>query len=771
MQVIKRDGVCEDVYFDKILRRIRSLTTGLDPMVDPVQISTKVIQGLYHGVTTVELDNLAAETAAYMSSNHSDFAVLAARLAVSNLQKQTPKSFSECIQVLASHQPNSLVSEELIEIVQKYKERLNSAIIHERDFGFSYFGFKTLESSYLQKMGKKIVETPQYLFMRVSLGIHGDDIDSAIETYDYMSQRFFIHATPTLFNAGTPHSQLASCFLVNMKEDSIEGIYDTLKTCALISKMSGGIGLNVSNVRAIGSYIAGTNGTSSGIIPMLRVFNTTARYVNQGGNKRPGAVAIYLEPWHEDIESWLELRLNQGKEEERCRDLFLGLWVPDLFMKRVEEDGLWSLMCPHECPGLEEVHSQAFESLYMSYERQKKYRRQVSARTLWNEMIRIQSETGTPFILFKDACNRKSNQQNLGTIKGSNLCTEVIQYSSPDEVAVCNLASIGLPMFVTPERTFDFQKLRQIVRILVKNLNKVIDRTTYPVKEAEKSNRRHRPMGLGVQGLADVFFLMRYPFDSPQAAELNKKIFECIYYAACEMSIELAEKEGPYVTFPGSPASKGLFQFDLWGVQPSNDWPWEQLRQRMITTGIRNSLLIAPMPTASTSQILGFNECIEAMTNNLYTRRVTAGEFVVINQYLIKDLMSINLWNDKMRDAIKRNKGSIQKIDGIPQELKDLYKTVWEISQKVVVNMAADRGAFIDQSQSLNLHVENCTPDKMTSMHFYIWKKGLKGSYYLRSSAAVSAVPVTLSVERPKQEVVTSGPICTKENGCLVCSS
>jgi ribonucleoside-diphosphate reductase subunit M1 len=617
--------------------------------------------------------------------------------------------------------------------------------------------------------------------MRVALGIHGSNLDLVLETYNLISERFFIHATPTLFNAGTNHPQLASCFLVSMKFDSIDGIYDTLKICALISKMAGGIGLNLSNVRANGAYIAGTDGTSNGIIPMLKVFNNTARYVNQGGNKRPGAFAIYLEPWHADIFEFLDLRKNQGKDEDRARDLFLGLWTPDLFMKRVQENGVWSLMCPSMSPGLEDVYGDVFEELYIRYENEKRFVKQIPARQLWDAILTSCAETGVPYMMYKDHVNRKTNQQNIGTIKGSNLCTEICEYSGPDEVAVCNLASIALPSFVTPEKTFDYQKLRQIVHIATRNLNIIIDKNYYPVPEAKNSNLRHRPIGLGVQGLADTFILMRYPFDSKEAAELNKKIFECIYFSALEASNELAQKDGPYSSFAGSPASKGFLQFHMWSVKPSDAWDWEGLIEKITTTGLRNSLLVAPMPTASTSQILGFNECIEPFTSNLYSRRVTAGEFQVVNHYLIKDLTNLGLWDDAMRLEIIAHKGSVQKIARIPQEIKNLYKTVWEISQRVIIDMAADRGAFIDQSQSMNIHLKECTPAKLSSMFFYVWNKGLKGSYYLRSTAAVEAVAFTVPVDVMKKAKESAsvgekkddddGPVCRKEEGCIMCSS
>jgi ribonucleoside-diphosphate reductase alpha subunit len=722
-----------------------------------------VISGVYQGVTTVELDNLAAETAAYMTTKHPDYAILAARIAISNLHKETKKQFSQVIEDLYNYvnpktgKKASMISDETYRIVKKHADRLDSAIIYDRDFSYNYFGFKTLERSYLLKIGGRVAERPQHMLMRVAVGIHGEDIDAAIETYNLMSERYFTHASPTLFNAGTPRPQLSSCFILSMSDDSIEGIYDTLKQCAMISKTAGGIGLNVHNIRAAGSYIAGTNGYSNGLVPLLRVYNNTARYVDQGGNKRPGAFAIYLEPWHADIFQFLDLRKNHGAEEARARDLFYALWVPDLFMQRVERNEDWSLFCPHECPGLQDVWGDEFVRLYESYEKQGKARKVVKAQKLWAAIIEAQTETGTPYMLYKDACNRKSNQQNLGTIKGSNLCTEIIEYSSPDEVAVCNLASIALPSFVVDRNTFDFKKLHDVVKVVTRNLNRIIDINYYPVPEARKSNLRHRPIGLGVQGLADAFIMMRMPFDSPPARDLNKRIFETIYHAALEASCELAQRDGPYETYEGSPISQGILQHDMWDVVPSDLWDWDTLREKIRKHGVRNSLLVAPMPTASTSQILGFNECFEPYTSNIYTRRVLAGEFQVVNPWLLRDLVDLDLWNDQMKNRIIADNGSVQRAPGIPDELRQLYRTVWEIPQKAIIDMAADRGAFIDQSQSLNIHIAEPTYAKLTSMHFYGWKKGLKtGMYYLRSRPAADAIKFTVDQLALKNQMTSS---------------
>lgn len=710
-----------------------------------------MILGIYPGVTTVELDNLAAETAAYLTTKHPDYAALAARIAISNLQKETTKQFNVVVEALFNHvnpitgkaQPK--VAPELHAVVQANADRLNSAIIYDRDYNYNYFGFKTLERAYLMRINGKVVERPQHLLMRVAVGIHGEDIDAAIETYGMMSEKMFTHASPTMFNAGTPMNQLSSCFLLTMKDDSIEGIYDTLKTCAQISKSAGGIGLNVHCIRASGSFISGTNGYSNGLVPMLRVFNNTARYVDQGGNKRPGAFAIYLEPWHADIFDFLDLRKNTGKEEARARDLFYALWIPDLFMQRVEEDGDWSLFCPAEAPGLYDCWGEEFERLYESYERLGRARKTIKAQKLWYAILEAQIETGTPYMLYKDACNRKSNQQNLGTIKCSNLCTEIVEYSAPDEIAVCNLASLALPAFVTNKDTYDFAMLHRVTKVVTRNLNKIIDINFYPVPETRRSNMRHRPIGLGVQGLADTFIKMRMPFDSPEARELNAQIFETIYHAALESSCESAQREGTYETYAGSPVSKGVLQYDMWNVTPTSLWDWAGLKAKIAQHGVRNSLLLAPMPTASTSQILGYNECFEPYTSNIYTRRVLAGEFQVVNQHLLKDLSELGLWDDSMKNQIINDSGSIQSIGKIPQELKELYKTVWEIPQRAILDMAADRGAFIDQSQSLNIHLADPNYAKLTSMHFYGWKKGLKtGMYYLRTRAAADAIKFTV---------------------------
>ncbi|HEX8545408.1 MAG TPA: ribonucleoside-diphosphate reductase subunit alpha [Cytophagaceae bacterium] len=767
MLVIKRDGRRESVKFDKITARIEKLCYGLDMnFINPIDIAKKVIDGLYDGVTTVELDNLAAEISASMTTRHPEYAILAARIAISNLHKVTSKSFSNTMKRLYTYEDPktgenaSLISKEVYESVRKHAALLDSSIIYDRDFYYDYFGFKTLERSYLLKLDGKVVERPQHMLMRVSIGIHSNDIDAALETYHLLSEKWFTHATPTLFNAGTPKAQLSSCFLLTTKDDSIDGIYDTLKQCAKISQSAGGIGLSIHNIRATGSYIKGTNGTSNGIIPMLRVFNDTARYVDQGGGKRKGAFAIYLEPWHADVFEFLDLRKNHGKEEMRARDLFFALWIPDLFMKRVEDNGDWSLFCPHEAPGLADTHSKEFEALYEKYEREGKQRKTVKAQDLWFAILEAQTETGNPYILYKDHCNRKSNQKNLGTIKSSNLCTEIVEYTAPDEVAVCNLASLALPKFVINGK-FDHQKLYDVTYVVTKNLNRIIDINYYPVEEARNSNMRHRPIGLGVQGLADAFILLRMPFESEEAQGLNKDIFETIYYAAMTASKDLAQKLGTYETYKGSPVSKGIFQFDMWGVTPnSGRWDWDALKKEVKQHGVRNSLLVAPMPTASTSQILGNNECFEPYTSNIYTRRVLSGEFVVVNKHLLKDLIKLNLWNDKMKNKLIEANGSVQHIPEIPAHIKDLYKTVWEIKQKTLMDMAADRGAYICQSQSFNVHIQDPNFGKLTSMHFYAWKKGLKtGMYYLRTKAAADAIKFTVE----KQAEVPLEPILSSE--------
>lgn len=753
MRVLKRDGRKEAVKFDKITARIEKLCYGLSEYVDPVAVAKRVVDGVYDGVTTSELDNLAAETAASMTIKHPDYANLAARIAVSNLHKSTKKSFSETITDLYEYvNPETgkkapLIADDVYEIIQSNAEYLDSQLIYDRDFSYDYFGFKTLERSYLLRMHGKIVERPQHMLMRVSIGIHKDDLEGALETYELMSKKYMTHATPTLFNAGTPKPQMSSCFLLTMKEDSIDGIYDTLKQTAKISQSAGGIGLSIHNIRATGSYIGGTNGTSNGIVPMLRVYNDTARYVDQGGGKRKGSFAIYVEPWHADIYEFLDLKKNHGKEEMRARDLFYAMWIPDLFMERVEKNEDWTLMCPNECPGLFDCHGQEFVDLYTKYESEGKGRRTVKAREVWAKIMESQIETGTPYMLYKDAANLKSNQQNLGTIRSSNLCTEILEYTSPDEVAVCNLASIALPMFVEDGK-FDHQKLYDVTYKVTYNLNQVIDRNYYPVVEARNSNMRHRPVGLGVQGLADTFIKLRMPFDSEEAKALNKEIFETMYYAAVTSSKDQAIKDGTYETYEGSPISKGQFQHNLWGVKDeelSGRWNWQELREEVEKHGVRNSLLMAPMPTASTSQILGNNECFEPYTSNVYTRRVLSGEFIVVNKHLLNDLIELGLWNDDMKNALMATNGSVQNIDGVPENLKAIYKTVWEISMRDILDMAADRGMFIDQSQSLNLFMESPNMGKLTSMHFYAWKKGLKtGMYYLRSKPASSAIKFTV---------------------------
>ncbi|WP_448520680.1 ribonucleoside-diphosphate reductase subunit alpha [Rhodoflexus sp.] len=752
MLVTKRNGTTETVRIEKITARIEKLCYGLDMNhIDVFQITQRVIQGMYDKITTVELDNLAAETAASMTTRHPDYAVLAARIAISNLHKETSKSFSSTVKRLYNYidpktgENAALISKEVYEIVRNNAALLDSVIIYDRDFNYDYFGFKTLERSYLLRMDGKVVERPQHMLMRVAIGIHMNDIEAAIETYNLMSEKWFTHATPTLFNAGTPKPQLSSCFLLTMKDDSVDGIYDTLKQCAKISQSAGGIGLSIHNIRATGSYIKGTNGTSNGIVPMLRVFNDTARYIDQGGGKRKGAFAIYLEPWHADVFDFLQLKKNHGKEELRARDLFYAMWVPDLFMQRVEADEEWSLFCPNEAPGLADCYGEEFKRLYERYEREGRARKVIRAQDLWFEILEAQTETGVPYMLYKDHCNRKSNQKNLGTIKSSNLCTEIIEYTSKDEVAVCNLASLALPKFVHQGK-FDHQKLYEVTKVVTRNLNKVIDINYYPVEEARRSNMRHRPIGLGVQGLADVFIMLRMPFDSEEARGLNRDIFETIYYAAVEASMELAQQFGTYETYKGSPMSQGQFQFDLWGVTPaSGRWDWEGLRKKVLQHGVRNSLLVAPMPTASTSQILGNNECFEPYTSNIYTRRVLSGEFIVVNKHLMKDLIRLGLWNETMKNMIIQANGSIQQIPGIPQNLKDIYRTVWEIPQKSIIEMAADRGPYICQSQSLNIHIQDPNFGKMTSMHFYAWKKGLKtGMYYLRTRPAADAIKFTV---------------------------
>ncbi|XP_051191876.1 ribonucleoside-diphosphate reductase large subunit isoform X2 [Lolium perenne] len=810
MYVVKRDGRQEAVHFDKITARLKKLSYGLSQdHCDPVLVAQKVCAGVYKGVTTSQLDELAAETAAALTASHPDYASLAARIAVSNLHKNTMKSFSETVKVMYTHVNersglmSPLIADDVYEIIMKNATRLDSEIIYDRDFDYDYFGFKTLERSYLLKVGGKVVERPQHMLMRVSVGIHKDDIDSAVKTYHMMSQRWFTHASPTLFNAGTPRPQLSSCFLICMKDDSIEGIYDTLSECASISKSAGGIGVSIHNVRATGSYIRGTNGTSNGIVPMLRVFNDTARYVDQGGGKRKGAFAIYLEPWHADIFEFLDLRKNHGKEENRARDLFYALWIPDLFMERVQSNEQWSLFCPSEAPGLADCWGDEFNNLYKKYEREGKAKKVVSAQSLWFDILKAQIETGTPYMLYKDSCNRKSNQQNLGTIKSSNLCTEIIEYTSPTETAVCNLASIALPRFVrengvpieshpaklvgssgSKNRYFDFDKLAEITSLVTWNLNKIIDINYYPVETARRSNMRHRPIGIGVQGLADTFILLGMPFDSPEAQQLNKDIFETIYYHSLKASAEIAANEGPYETYVGSPTSKGILQPDMWNVVPSERWDWPAVRGMISKVGLRNSLLVAPMPTASTSQILGNNECFEPYTSNIYSRRVLSGEFVVVNKHLLHDLTEMGVWSPVLKNNIIYQDGSVQKITEIPDDLKAIYKTVWEIKQKTVVDMAVDRGCYIDQSQSLNIHMDQASSGKLTSLHFHAWSKGLKtGMYYLRTRAAADAIKFTvdtsllkdkkLAEEEEDLEAKMAQVTCSLNNreDCLACGS
>jgi len=792
MHVVKRDGRTEPVQFDKITARIKKLCYELHDSVDAVKVAMRVIEGVYDGVTTSELDNLAAEVAATNAVTHPDYASLASRIAVSNLHKATKKSFAETMEDLHNYvdpitgDNASLIAGDVIEIIRENAEFLDSQIIYDRDFNYDYFGFKTLERSYLLKIEGKIVERPQHMLMRVSVGIHKDDMDAVVNTYNGLSEGWFTHATPTLFNSGTPKPQMSSCFLLTTKEDSISGIYDTLKQCAKISQNAGGIGLSIHDIRATGSYIKGTNGTSNGIVPMLRVFNDTARYVDQGGGKRKGSFAIYIEPWHADIHDFLDLKKNHGKEEQRARDLFYALWIPDLFMKRVEENGDWTLMCPNECPGLADNHGAAFEKLYTTYEAEGKGRKTIKAQDLWFKILESQIETGTPYMLYKDAANGKSNQQNLGTIRSSNLCTEIIEYTAPDEVAVCNLASLALPKYVN-EGTFDHDKLFEVTYQVTRNLNRIIDRNYYPIQEARNSNMRHRPIGLGVQGLADVFILMRHPFDSDEARALNREIFETIYYAACTASKDLAKEEGAYESFKGSPASEGRLQFDMWGVTPTDRWEWDVLKEEIKEHGMRNSLLLAPMPTASTAQILGNNECFEPYTSNIYTRRVLSGEFIIVNKHLLRDLTKLGLWDEDMKNRIISANGSIQNINEIPDNLKALYRTAWEIPQRALIDMSADRGAYICQSQSLNVFMENVNTAKLTSMHFYSWKKGLKtGMYYLRTKAATDAIKFTVDKKyktapqaeaphKPIQEMTEAeqaAMACSIENGsdCEMCS-
>jgi ribonucleoside-diphosphate reductase alpha subunit len=788
MQVVKRDGSKEDVSFDKVLNRIRIAADGLE--VNPTLIAQRTLTRIYDGVKTSELDELAAQLSISLMTTNPDYGTLASRIAISNHHRNTSDKFTEVIQALSNQtmdktgEKTSNVSQELIDICTKHGAEIDARIDYNRDYLFDYFGFKTLEKlQYLLRDTKgKTLERPQHLIMRVSLALWGSvDMEKAFETYDLLSQKYFIHATPTNFNAGTPRQQLSSCFLLAMKEDSIVGIYDTLKECAQISKHAGGIGLHIHNIRAKGSLIKGTNGTSNGIVPMLRNFNDTARYVDQGGGKRNGSFAIYLEPWHADVEDFLKLKLNTGSEEERCRDLFYALWIPDLFMERVEKNEPWTLFCPSEAPGLADVYGDEFKALYEKYEQEGRGRKQIDAQKLWFKVLDSQIETGTPYLLYKDACNKKSNQKNLGTIKSSNLCTEIVEYSAPDETAVCNLASIALPMYVdAKKRAFNFDKLREVVKVAIRNLNRVIDINYYPTQETRNSNMRHRPVGLGVQGLADVFAMMRMPWESEKAAELNQRIFEHIYYAAVESSCEIAEKEGPYSTYVGSPMSEGKFQYDMWGVTPltdiDNTLDWASLKHSVNKNGVRNSLLMAPMPTASTSQILGFNECIEPFTSNIYTRRTLAGEFIIVNKHLMRDLAKLDLWDENMKQQIIARNGSIQGIEEIPESIQKLYKTSWEIKQKTLIDMAVQRGAFICQSQSLNLFVADPNYAKLTSMHFYAWKQGLKtGIYYLRTRAPVMAQKFTVDPELQKAAEKSEQERLHKkyaaDEGCTMCSA
>jgi ribonucleoside-diphosphate reductase alpha subunit len=741
MRVIKRSGRIEDMKFDNVTNRIKNLTYGLSDKCDSSKVAQQVFSSMYDNITTQEIDTLSAEICVGMITSDPDYEILATRIVASNIQKVCPNNFHLAMRKL---QKADVITDEVVEVAQQVKEHIKT----DRDFDFGYFGLKTLEKSYLQRVDGKLIETPQYMFMRVAIGIHGKDVPSVLETYDKMSQGLFIHATPTLFNAGTPRPQMSSCFLIANKEDSINGIYGTLTECAQISKWAGGIGMHIHDIRANKSRIRGTNGQSDGIIPMLRVFNATARYVNQAG-RRKGSIAVYLEPWHADIMDFLELRLNQGDEEARCRDLFSALWIPDLFMKRVEEGGNWSLFCPDKAPGLSDVYGEEFEELYLKYEEEGRANATVPATDVWKAILKSQTETGTPYMLYKDACNSKSNQKNLGVIKSSNLCTEILEYTDKDETSVCNLASIALPKYVNKEtKTFDYDKLHEVTKVVTKNLNRVIDRNFYPVETARRSNMKHRPIGLGVQGLADVFILCGLPFDCEESRLMNAHIFETMYHAALEASSELAEIDGSYESFEGSPASQGILQPDMWEGETkfSGRYDWDAMRERVKTKGLRNSLLMAPMPTASTAQILGNNECFEPYTTNIYLRRTLAGEFVVVNKHLVDDLKKAGLWSKEMKDLMVKAGGSIQNIVDIPDDIKKLYQTVWEISQKCIIDMAADRGRFIDQSQSMNLFMESPTLSKLSSMHMYAWKAGLKtGMYYLRSKA--KARPIQFSLE------------------------
>lgn len=785
MLVTKRDGTEEEVSYDKITNRLKKLMWGIDEnTLNLLNITKKIINGIYNKIHTEELDILSAEICANLITEHPNYSILASRIEISNLHKKTKKKFSQVIEQLYNYEnkhtklKGTLVSKELYKVLSNNRKKINSSILYDRDYNYDYFGIKTLQRSYLMKIDGQIVERPQHMLMRVSLGIHGKDIDSAIQTYNLMSQKYFTHATPTLFNSGTPRPQLSSCFLLDMQEDSIEGIYETLKQTAKISKNAGGIGLAIHKIRSNGSFIKGTNGYSNGIIPMLRVFNNTARYVDQGGGRRKGSFAMYLEPWHSDIFNFLNLRKNHGNEEERCRDLFLGLWIPDLFMKQVVENKKWYLMCPNQSPGLHECYGEEFENLFWKYVEEKRYIEEIDARKLWDAILESQIETGTPYMLYKDACNKKSNQQNLGTIKSSNLCSEIVEFTSPEECAVCNLASIGLPSFYESEtNTFNYEKLGKVTRHITRNLDKIIDVNYYPIKQAENSNLKHRPIGIGVQGLADLFYLFKYPFESNEAKELNKKIFATIYYYALKESNQLAIEKGKYSSYEGSPASNGLLQFDLWNEKPHDMYNWEELREQIKKDGIRNSLLLAPMPTASTSQILGNNECFEPYTTNIYIRRTLAGEFVCINKFLLEDCLNMGIWNKSLKNKIIANNGSIQNLNEFPDDMKKLYKTVWEIKQKNIINMAADRGIYIDQSQSLNIYMSDISKNKLSSMHFFGWKKGLKtGMYYLRTKPATDAIKFTIQKEEEindEQNLENAKLACSIKNkdDCLMCSA
>jgi ribonucleoside-diphosphate reductase alpha chain len=767
MKVVKRNGTSENVIFDKITKRIQTLVEENPPLssINSTSIAKKVIEGIYDGVSTVDLDVLAAEISATMAASHPDYSRLAGRICISNLHKETPSAFSEAVKILYSYvnpsnnKHSPLVSKDVFDIVLGNPE-IDSWIENSRDFEYDYFGFKVLEKSYLLKVEQKIIERPQYMLMRVALGIHLGDLEKVKETYNLMSQKYFTHATPTLFNSGTPKPQMSSCFLLQMNDDSIEGIYKTVTDCAKISQHAGGIGLNIHNIRAKGSFIAGTNGTSNGIVPMLRVFNSTARYVDQGGGKRKGSIAIYLEPWHADIMEFLDLKRNTGSEEQRARDLFFGMWIPDLFMKRVANNEEWSLLCPNECEDLSNVYGDEFDKRYEQYEQDGKIGRKVKARELYEKIITSQVETGTPYMLYKDSVNRKNNQKNLGTIKSSNLCTEIVEYSSSKETAVCNLASICLPMFVK-DGQFDFVKFKEVVKFVTHNLNRVIDRTLYPLPETRSSNLKHRPIGIGVQGLADTFAKLKISFTCENARQLNKDIFEMLYFASLEASMEEAKIHGPYETFKGSPLSQGLFQFNLWGVE-MDDPKWGDLRSRILKYGVRNSLLIALMPTASTSQIMGNTDSFEPFNSNLYVRRLLSGEFIMFNKYLVEDLIKNNLWNKSIKNQLMLDNGSVQNLD-IPEDMKELYKTVWEMKMKDIIDMAADRAIFVDQSQSMNLFVEDPSISKLSSMHMYSWKKGLKtGMYYLRTKSG--SAPIKFTADAPQNRKK-----CDDE--CLVCSA